>query len=143
MIYFFDSSSLVKRYLQEPGSMKADHLLNEAERIIISAVTKLESLSTFRRVLKEGIMSQEKYNKFKNALDMDFTDFVITPFGTKVEELAAEIIDRHQLKTLDAIQLSSALMHKDILDAFVASDKKLKQAAEAEGLKVLDPLDGI
>jgi hypothetical protein len=28
------------------------------------------------------------------------------------------------------------------LDAFIASDKKLKQAAAADGLKVIDPVAG-
>jgi len=142
VIYFFDSSALVKRYLQEKGSETVVACLNEADQVIVSSVSKLECFSTFRRLLRERIMTQYAYDQIKGELVVDFNEFVITPFGNIVEELSAELIGLRQLKTLDAIQLASALVHRDILDSFVVSDRKLKQAANTEGLKVLDPVDG-
>ncbi len=51
------------------------------------------------------------------------------------------IIDRHRLRTLDAIQLSSALLavggQPQVV--FVSADVRLLRAAQSEGLAALDP----
>lgn len=143
MIYFFDTSSLVKRYVVEMGSKEIDVLFDRVDQVIISGITKLEALSAFKRCLVQRSITTDVYNEIRAEFYEDLKYFVVTPFVEAVENLAEKMINQYQLKTLDAIQLSSAIMHQDSLDAFIASDKKLKQAAEAEGLKVLDPLDGI
>ena len=45
---------------------------------------------------------------------------------------------KHRLRTLDAIQLASALSVSQIQHFFV-SDTKLKESGKAEGLSVIDP----
>ena len=48
------------------------------------------------------------------------------------------MVKKHQLRTLDAIQLASALnVHQ--LQHFFVSDIKLKMSGNAEGLSVIDP----
>jgi len=44
---------------------------------------------------------------------------------------------KHGLKTLDSLQLASALRIKAEAKVFVTFDEKLKNAAEREGFKVL------
>lgn len=57
---------------------------------------------------------------------------------------AANLVDRHNLRALDAIQLASALLAKLTLTLqdslmFVASDRRLLDAASKEGLATWDP----
>ncbi|MEW6525345.1 MAG: hypothetical protein AB1444_01600 [Spirochaetota bacterium] len=43
------------------------------------------------------------------------------------------------MKTLESIQLSSALVIKDTIDYFVCSDNRLVTAAKKEKLHILNP----
>jgi predicted nucleic acid-binding protein len=53
---------------------------------------------------------------------------------------AAAKLEPPSLRTLDAIQLASALSLGDDLGAFVAYDRRLAQAAEVAGIGVLAPV---
>lgn len=55
--------------------------------------------------------------------------------------IAAELAERHALRSLDALQLATCLgqAHRD--PTFVCADRKLIEAAQAEGLPCLDPTD--
>ena len=63
--------------------------------------------------------------------------------NSAVAETAKEMLDRHSLRALDAIQLASCWVGRitsgmtDIV--FVASDHTLLAAAKTEGLQILNP----
>jgi len=54
--------------------------------------------------------------------------------------VAKDLIMHHGLKTLDSIQLSSALLIKDVINYFVCCDNRLITAAKKEKLKIINPL---
>jgi uncharacterized protein len=60
-------------------------------------------------------------------------------------ELTDDVLERAttitppSMRSLDAIQLASALLIREDLTAFVAYDRRLLDAAEAEGLPVMNP----
>ncbi len=62
MIFFFDTSALIKRYIVENGSEKVDNLFKTASQIIISPVTKIETCSTINRLKVENAISKEDYS---------------------------------------------------------------------------------
>lgn len=55
--------------------------------------------------------------------------------------MCEKLIDAYQLKTLDSIQLSSALIIKNYLDGFICCDTRLVTAASNEHLRTINPLD--
>ena len=59
--------------------------------------------------------------------------------NAEIEKEAIRQIEKHQLKTLDSIQLTSFLYQKIDISGFIVSDVKLKTAAEAEDIQVIDP----
>jgi len=59
------------------------------------------------------------------------------PIDLIVLEVSGLLIDRHQLRSLDAIQLAGAIIARDM--RFIASDKELLNAARAEGFDIWDP----
>ncbi len=63
-------------------------------------------------------------------------DYVIVPLTSDTLSLATTLVLKHGLKTLDSLQLASALKIKDDLSLFVTFDERLKKAAEKENLKV-------
>jgi predicted nucleic acid-binding protein len=140
MILFFDTSALIKRYITETGSKKVDELLDAAESIVISPVTKIETFSTINRLLMEKVISEKNYELLKSNIDYDFKDFEALSLSKKLQERAIELVEKHRLKTLDSIQLAACL-HRRKIWSFIVSDLKLKRAAQAEGLEVIDPTE--
>ena len=61
MRYYLDTSALVKRYIQESGSKLIDRTFDEADEILVSAVTRIEAISAFRRLMGEKNISEADY----------------------------------------------------------------------------------
>jgi uncharacterized protein len=141
VILFFDTSALIKRYISERGSEKVDELFNMATQILVSAITKTESYSTLRRLRAENHLSRKDYNSIKTNIEKDFQYFVVIPFIYEIESSAIKLIEQYQLKSLDSIQLSTALYCKSIMDHLVAADIRLLKSAKAEKLKTINPTE--
>ena len=139
MKIFMDTSVLIKRYLVETGSDKVDKLFESASQIIVSPVTSIEARSILRRLLAEKKIARSDYKKLNEELSFDFDYFTVVNFDSGLEVSAKTLIDRYQLKTLDAIQLASAISKKSAISLFAASDKKLLAAAREERFKAIDP----
>jgi hypothetical protein len=126
MILFFDTSALIKRYITETGSKKVDELFDAAESIVISPVTKIETFSTINRLLMEKVISEKNYQLLKSNINYDFKYFEALSLSKKLQE--------------NAIQLAACLHRREIW-TFIVSDLKLKRAAQAEALEVIDPTE--
>ena len=61
-------------------------------------------------------------------------------FDNLITSNAKLLIDKYQLKTLDSIQLGTALLLKDEIDYFIVCDSKLVKAGKKEGLKIINPV---
>ena len=141
MIYFFDTSALIKRYVQEKGSNIVDNLMESADEIFISAITRIESISAARRLLEERSLSKSDFSIFKDNLASDFPFFTVVDFSEYIENKAIELIEKHQIKTLDAIQLACCLAVKEDIDHLVTSDVKLERTASEVGIDIINPLE--
>ncbi len=140
MRLFLDTSALIKKYIHEKGSEKVDDLLSRARTVIVSAITEIEACSTFRRLLAEKAISGSDYKTLMNEFETDFPYFTRIVFDEFVSSNAKLVIEKHQLKTLDSIQLGTALMLKSEFDNFVACDSKLIRAGRKEGLRIINPI---
>lgn len=140
MRYFFDTSALVKRYIQESGSKLIDRTFDEADEILVSAVTRIEAISAFRRLMGEKNISEADYKKLKSELDEDFKDFTILPVSQKILNKAYQIVDTEDLRTLDAIQLATVIIASKNIDQLVAADQRLLFAAVNNNIDTIDPL---
>ena len=142
MTLYFDTSAIIKNYIDEIGSDHVIDLLEKADSIIVSAITQIECFSTLKRILHENNISREDYNNLKQEIKHDFLFFSIVDFDTVTGE-CEKIIDTYQLKTLDAIQISSAKSVEDEIDGFVGCDEKLNAAVLSEKINLLNPLKDI
>ncbi len=140
MRYFFDTSALVKRYIKESGSEVIDNTIDKASDILVSALTHIETVSAFRRLLSEEKICEVNYEKLKSELNKDFKDFTILPVSQKTLNKAYQIVDADDLRTLDAIQLATAILYSNKIDQLVAADQRLLSAAENNNLDTIDPL---
>jgi hypothetical protein len=141
MRLFIDTSALIKRYISEDGSEQVDNLMDSAIEIIVSPVTKIECISTIKRLLTEKLITSKEFNDIKNDILYDFQYFNVIRMNDRVENTAIKLIEKYQLKTLDAIQLSSCCITYPEYLNFVACDNKLINAANREKLTIINPLN--
>jgi predicted nucleic acid-binding protein len=111
--------------------------LYEAERQnFISILAMLEVRCAIRRRELEGDLSKTDALSAIDLLNAEL-DYVIP---VKIEEsvfsIAAEIVDRHRLRSLDA---ALNVASQGIAISFVSCDERLLRAAESEGLSTIDP----
>ena len=145
--YYFDTSALLKFYIEEPGSgVVIDLIQNLGDaRISILDVTLLELRSAVRRREREGNMSGREANRIIDRIYEDsLSVYLVQSLNLLVIEEAARVLDRHPLKTLDALQLAGCLIINQNMPepmTFVSADTRLNNAAALEGLVTLNPLD--
>ena len=61
MILYLDTSALVKLYVKEPGSQAVRALLEKAQIVSTSRVAYVEMRAGLARKLRQGELSEEKY----------------------------------------------------------------------------------
>jgi uncharacterized protein len=125
LILFLDSSALVKRYVDEPESSAVDAGMTGATGWVASQVTFVETLRTLTA-------SEEGARRARREWD----EFEVIGLSQAVCERAVGLSARHRLRSLDAIQLASAMTATDDL-TFATFDRRLHAAAQAEGLTTL------
>lgn len=134
MRVFLDTSALVKRYIDEPGSDAVAAVLAEAESLTVSALCLPECVSAFQRLVRDGQLTSQQYEQLKATMLLDLSDVVVCHVVPEVVDLAIDCLERHPLRTLDAMQLGSARAVAP--DLFVTGDRRQAEAARGEGLEV-------
>lgn len=143
---FVDTSALAKRYLTETGSawMRSVTSPVAGSVIVIAAVTTIEMFSLLARRVREGTLPGANATLLGNTFLLHVEgEYLTVPVDSRVLVQARDLVGRHPLRTLDAIQLASALRAGAILGeaiTFISSDRNLLAAAGAEGLSTDDPL---
>jgi len=139
--YFFDTSALVKRYHLEPGSDRVNAIFDDRDNIlIISELAIVELASALQRKRNRGEITLQAMNdalaQFANET---LSDLIVAGFHSGFIQRARDLVLQHGLRTLDALQLTSALQFRALSPVFVCADAGLRQAASNAGLAVLDP----
>jgi predicted nucleic acid-binding protein len=135
---FIDASALDKRYVRERGSTGVDRLLR-GDEVAVSRLSEVEVVSAFARLSREGALTTIQRNNVVDALQSDLASWTVVEITAAITSSASHLLLRHALRSADAIQLACALLlHENAggLDAFVAHDVRLVDAARVEGLTV-------
>lgn len=91
-----------------------------------------------------GDLGTESADALLAGLTTELADMTGLPVTADVIQLARELVDRHPLRALDALQLATCCSARlasgeENIVIFVASDQRLLAAAREEGFEVLDP----
>jgi uncharacterized protein len=146
MIYYLDSSALVKRYAAESGSAQVAALIEGDHQIAISWLAIPETFSAISRRAKDGSMSAEDLAAIRNQINQDIQRFLIVEVAGAPVDGIETLIARHALRGADSIHLSTALWLGKATRApiiFVASDNELLNAARNDRLKTYNPAEDI
>jgi len=110
---------------------------------VVSALASVEARSAICRLRREGSLTPAEASLIFDALADDLRRMIEQPVVPPVLEAASSLVDRYDLRALDAVQLGSAVVVRDLMSApdmrFIASDHALLSAAEQEGFATWDP----
>ncbi|MEO8606381.1 MAG: type II toxin-antitoxin system VapC family toxin [Chloroflexota bacterium] len=141
--YFVDTSALAKRYVVETGSgwVKSWIFPRYGNAIVLSRLATIEIIALLTRKQREVLITASEFLRIRNSISAHLrTQYSIVEFEPTVLARARRLLVRYPLRTLDSIQLASALEAARFFDlTFVSADTRLLTAASAEGLPTDDP----
>lgn len=142
MKIFLDTSTMAKRYVQEPGSEELDDLLlSVAIEVFVSTLAFPEFAAAIGRKLRNKEILKESAKNAMRELEKDWYGlFTKIPLAETVAESAASMAIQYSLKGADAVHLASAI--EIGADLFVVSDNQLISAAKKTGIKPYNPEAG-
>ncbi len=136
---YYDTSALVKQYLQEAGSKLVLELLKSGEKVYTASLTYAETHAAFSRRTREGRLTRETTKRLALRFDKDWESYDIVVLSENVFRLARQMLYRHPLRSADAIHLASALLLARTSPrsswSFVCADGRLCDAAKSEGFQ--------
>ena len=134
---YFDTSALVKRYMNEAGRREVLQLLGRHE-CVASAVLMVELGSALRRRAAEGTLDAARVPEILSRIAADRDYWTLVEVGAEVLRAAETLVAGHPLRTLDAIHVVSAqLFAARTLSPhllFVSADRRQTETATAIGL---------
>jgi uncharacterized protein len=146
VLYYLDSSAIVKLYIREDGS---DRMLALASRktghqLTVLALTQVEVRSAFRKRQRAGDLGDRLAEQLRTAFQRHLESrFVRQAVTDTILDLASELVDRHKLTSFDAVQLAGYLAVRSAagtdVPILVSTDKEILLAAINESIPVLDP----
>jgi predicted nucleic acid-binding protein len=147
--YFFDTSALAKRYVNEIGSAWVAAVTDRmaGNTIYLLGVTEVEVPSAVTRRRRSGMLTATDaaaiLTQFRQELVTEYHIIDVTP---TLLSAAVLLVETHGLRAYDAMQLAAvttlqtyrvALVLPDLI--LVSADHELNVAATVESLTVEDP----
>lgn len=133
---FLDTSLVVKLYVEEPDSADVRERVGD-RKVVVSDLTFTETHAAVRRRQREGALTARQSANILRAFVADWSRLVRVAVSPHVLRVSVNLLERHALRSLDALQLASAISVADGAPfrlSFGAADRRLAEAAAAEGL---------
>ena len=150
MVYYFDSSTAVKRYAPEKGSGWVKTIVEPATEnvIYLGQIGVVEIAAALSKKVRTKELTQENYEAALQLFlaDVQNEEYLTASLSDAVVQLAVDLTKRHPLRGYDAVHLATAVsLNVALLAAefphlaFVTGDRILREAAQSEGLIVENP----
>lgn len=154
-LYFLDSSAIVRFYVVEPGWPTVREIVRGAAanpartRLCICDLALPETVSALqqitcgpnaaRRGLSSAAYRQTVPRVRSQILD---TEAAVSIAASSCMSLAADVVDRRNVRGADAVHIAAALTARDTIGSglpfvFVSGDVRQCRAAEEEGIAVM------
>jgi predicted nucleic acid-binding protein len=140
MIAYFDSSSIVKWFFDEPHMDLSRDVRDKTEIVFTSLFSFPEVTSAIYRASREGRCSKPDMELIRDEFFRIWPHFQWVKATGALMQQAGQLIFRHGLRGYDAVHLASALLinteAKEFDLFFSCFDRNLNKAAQKEGLEI-------
>jgi len=134
---YFDTSALIKRYVDEPGRREVLLFLRTHD-CVISAVLPVEVRSALRRRVAEKTLDEKRVPAILKRVAADRPFWTVVEVSGDVLATAETLSAAHPLRALDAIHVASAQLFAARTATpqllFVSADLRQTKAAAALGM---------
>lgn len=139
MKLFFDTSALFKLYHREEGTLELIDFFknNPINAVYVSEITEIEFSSAVWKKCRKGEIDEDTARIIIEKFEKDSEKYSFITQNYQVRKTAAQLIAKYWkegLRSLDSIQLASALNVRLSVDYFITSDDILSDVALKEGL---------
>lgn len=137
-MYYWDTSAFVKQFIEEVGTGEVIALRAEALPHATATITYTETFSALRRRVRETSLKEPQYHEVVRRFLLEWPTYVRINLDDSVLVRSRSLLERHSLRTLDAIHLASALELQHYLDepsVLISADLQLLKACRAEHLE--------
>lgn len=149
--HFYDTSGLAKRYMLETGTTWVRQQMKQQDtEIFVAQITPVELYSAVGRQYHDGQITKQRMQAFRRLLVYHVQNqYLIVALSQNILDVALNLHEMYRLRAYDSIQLASALVLRDRLNAagqvitFVCADNRLIDAANMSGLPTQNPNDYI
>jgi uncharacterized protein len=144
-LLFVDTSAVAKRYITETGSTWVRSWTQPAAGniVIILELASVEFFSLLARRAREGTLAASNGISLRNVFMLHVEkEYLTVPLEYLVVAQARSLVTKYPLRTLDAIQLASALQARQLLAEpmmVISADRNLLSASAAEGFSIDGP----
>lgn len=138
-IAFWDTSVIVPLCCFQPASQQLRELRRKY-KVVAWWGTSIEAKSALNRLLRENVISQKAFAESIKRIETQQKTWREILATDKVRAIAENLLETQDLRTLDALQLASALVwcfEKPKGKHFICLDKKLSKSASDLGFTVL------
>jgi len=139
-VNYWDTSALLKLFVSEPGSADARRVLARDREAATALLTYVEAFSALTRRGQDGSLTRADLATVRRRFGVEWTGYLRVPMTDEVVRRSRTMVERHGLRTLDAVHLASLLELGERLGEripLVAADGHLLRAATAERLRVI------
>lgn len=137
-MYYWDTSAFVKQFIEEVGTNEVMALRAEALPHATATITYAETFSALRRRVRETALKESHYHEVARRFLEEWPAYVRINLGDSILVRSRALLERHPLRTLDAIHLASAIElqhHLDEPSVLISADAQLLKAGRAEHLE--------
>ena len=146
---FFDSSGLVKRYRQEPGTewVRSQTAPEAENEIYVALIAGAEVVAAIMRQQRMDELSPKDSEAARTAFRFHYDhQYHVVALTEAVIEEAMDLAEHHPLRGYDAVQLATATQIRRMRrvvglndPTFVSADATLNEAAAHEGFAAENP----
>lgn len=136
---FWDTSAIIPLLVQEPRTETVWQIVRDDGDMVTWWATPVECSSAAARVRRERKISTEEEQAIRVRLDRAAECWNEIIPSDEARSLARRLLLRHPLRGADSLQLAAALIwvrNQPEDFGFVCLDKRLREAARAEGFTV-------
>lgn len=139
---FLDTSSLIKLYIPERGSLQLMKFIADNKfELSISDLTRIELYSAINKLVRMKNLSERDCSYVDFKFSEDLKKFKILRINETIILQSINLVKKYSnvgLRSLDAIQMASALNHINIIYYFSTHDKKLAKCMNLENMNVVN-----
>ena len=140
MNLYFDTSALIKLFVQEDYSDDVRRWIEGADLVATGLITRAETAAGINRLARMNILNQSQYNTALSNFRSEWNDYHRIPITEQIVARADLLTCEYILRGYDAVHLACALTWSDLLGMSVSLatfDMELHAVAKRSGIEAL------